>query len=214
MISSKQEYLDILRTCLKNHDQVEDILLEYEQHLTDLLDEVCNCPCMTEKEAMHVVIERLGTPAEMAALYEEERTVTPARTKWIFFFVNFFFFAAGIILTVFYHSLSSPTVKQLWFFLTSIPFFLIFLYLFYWLLLGYEVGKEFGLGGKKLLKRTFYIALAPNLFLMVMVVFRIIPASVFAPLLTGEFTVICIISTILLYPISILGFRYGATKSI
>lgn len=214
MISSKREYLGILRVCLKNHERAEDILLEYEQHLTDLLEEICTSQGISEIEAMEHVITRLGPPKDMAALYSEELTVTASKTKWIFFFGNFFFFAAGLILTLFYHSIPSPTVKQLWFFLTSIPFLLIFLYLFYWLLLGYEVGKEFGLGGKKLLKRTFYIAVAPNLFLMVTVVFHIIPPSVFAPLLTSEFTVVCIICTILLYPISILGFCYGTTKSI
>ncbi|MFP9126333.1 HAAS signaling domain-containing protein [Niallia sp. BSM11] len=213
MISSKQEYLDILRACLENYERVEDILLEYEQHLTDLIAEISSLG-ISEAEAMEQVIARIGKPKDMAALFSEERTITASRTKWIFFFGNFIFFAAGLILTVFYHSIPSPTVKQLWFFLTSIPFLIIFLYLFYWLILRFEVGKEFGLGGKKLFKRTFYIALMPNLFLMMMVVLRIIPPAVFAPLLTNEFTDVCIVFTILFYPVSILGFRYGTTKSI
>ena len=107
-------------------------------------------------------------------------------------------------MTVFYQCIPSPTVHQLWFFFDKISVFIAFFYLFYWLLLGYEVGIEFGLGGKKLLKNTFYIALAPNLFLMVMALFRIIPPFVFALLLTSEFTAVCIYFTILLYPISIL----------
>ena len=214
MIYSKESYMKQLRDLLKDHDQTEEICIEYELHLSDLLEDILLEKQCIEKEAMVAVVERFGTPEEIAALYQEELTMTAKKTQWNFFFANLLFFVAGIGLTVIYHHLSNPTISNLWLFLTSIPFFLILLYLFFWLLLGYEVGKEFGLGGKKLLMRTFVVSLVPNLLLMCFVVFKIIPLSVFDPLLTPEFILICIVFTIILYPICFLAFRFGTTRSI
>ncbi|WP_445490957.1 HAAS signaling domain-containing protein [Niallia sp. 03133] len=214
MIASKQEYLHSLRKKLKNNKDQDEIVLEYDHHLSDLLEELYLKHQLDEKAAMILVLDRFGTPEEIAQLYTEELVVTENKTKWIFFFGNLFFFTGGICLTIFYHFLSFPSIRRLWTFLTSIPFYLILLYLFFWLLLGYEVGKEFGLGGKKLLKKTFYISLAPNLLLMILVVFRIIPLTVFDPLLTPNFILLCIGATFFLYPISILGFRFGTIRSV
>ncbi|WP_400241594.1 hypothetical protein AB3U99_13110 [Niallia sp. JL1B1071] len=214
MIYSKASFMKQLRELLKVHDQSEEICREYELHLTDLLEDILLEEQCTEKKAMLIALEKLGTPEEIAALYQEELTMTAKNTQWNFFFANLFFFAGGIGLTVIYHHLSNPAISKLWLFLTSIPFFLILLYLFFWLLLGYEVGKEFGLGGKKLLVKTFSISLIPNLMLMCSVVFNIIPLSLFDPLLTPEFILICIAFTIILYPICFLAFRFGTTKSI
>lgn len=213
MITSKEEYLEILRLKLQNHVSLNEILIEYDHHISDMLLELTHTN-ITEKEAMMTIIHRLGTPEEMAHLYQEELTVTKTNTKWIFFLGNLFFFIGGIALTFIYHYVSVPSVTKIWYFLTSIPFYLIVLYLFFWLLLGYEVGKEFGLSGRKLLHKTFYLSLLPNLTLMMLVVFRIIPMAVFAPLLTQEFIYVCIIATVFLYPISFLGFRFGTTRSI
>ncbi|MFT8320454.1 MAG: hypothetical protein ABF649_06065 [Bacillus sp. (in: firmicutes)] len=214
MIASKQEYLVLLHKRLKHNDNQDEIVLEYDLHLSELLEDIYMEKQLEEKEAMAIVLERFGEPEEIAQLYAEEQTVTANKTKWIFFFGNLVFFTGGICLTIFYHYLSFPLIRKLWAFLVSIPFYLIVLYLFFWLLLGYEVGKEFGLGGKKLLKKTFYISLAPNLLLMMLVIFRIVPSTVFDPLLTPDFILICIVATFFLYPISILGFRFGTTRSI
>ncbi|MGP7815647.1 hypothetical protein [Niallia sp. 01092] len=214
MIASKQEYLHLLQKKLKNNVNQYEIVLEYDHHLSELLEDIYIEQRLEEKDAMNIVLNKFGTPDEIAQLYAEELTVTASKTKWIFFFCNLFFFIGGICLTIFYHYLSFPFIKKMWAFLTSIPFYIILLYLFFWLLLGYEVGKEFGLGGKRLLKKTFYISLAPNLLLMMLVVFRIIPIEVFAPLLTPDFILLCIAATFFLYPISILGFRFGTTRSV
>ncbi|EOR23024.1 permease prefix domain 1-containing protein [Niallia alba] len=214
MIASKESYMQQLRDLLKEHEQSEEICREYELHLADMLEDIVLEKQYTEQEAITIAIERLGFPKEIAALYQEELTMTAKKTQWNFFFANLFFFVGGIGLTVIYHHLSNPTISKLWLFLTSIPFFLIILYLFFWLLLGYEVGKEFGLGGKKLLMKTFCISLVPNLLLMCSVVFKIIPSTIFDPLLTPEFILICISFTIMLYPICFLAFRYGTTRSV
>ena len=214
MISSLEEYLKHLRNELKEHAQVEEICLEYELHISDMLEDIYikrGCP---ETEAMKFVSERLGTPKDIAEMFQKVTSMTANKTKWIFFFANMFFFVGGISLTIFYHQLSIPTISKLWTFLTSIPFVLIMLYLAFWLLLGYEVGKEFGLGGQKVLTKTFLLSLVPNLLLMCLVVFRIVPVSIFAPLLTPEFILICIAFTVILYPICFLGFRFGTTRSV
>lgn len=79
----------------------------------------------------------------------------------------------------------------------------------FWALLGYEIGKGFGHNGRVLLNKTFLLSLIPNLILMVLTVFQIIPHSWFAPLLTKTFIIACIIFTIILYPISWIGYRWG-----
>lgn len=214
MIYSKDSFMKQLRELLKNHNQSEEICMEYEHHLTDLLEDILLSEQCTVKEAILIAVEKLGTPQEIAALYQEELTMTAKNTQWNFFLANLIFFTGGIGLTIIYHHISNPIISRLWLFLTSIPFFLIVLYLFFWLLLGYEVGKEFGLGGKKLLIKTFCISLIPNIALMCSVVFNIIPITFFDPLLTPEFILICIAFTIILYPICFLAFRFGTTKSI
>lgn len=214
MISSKESFMEQLRDLLINHEQSEEISMEYELHLADMLEEIILEKQCSEEEALIFAIDRLGTPLEIAALYHEELNMTAKKTQWNFFIANLFFFVGGIGLTVIYHRLSNPTISKLWSFLTSIPFLLIMLYLFFWLLLGYEVGKEFGLGGKKLLLKTFCISLVPNLLLMCSVVFKIIPLTIFDPLLTPEFVLICTSFTIILYPICFLAFRYGTTRSV
>ncbi|MCM2533169.1 hypothetical protein NDK43_13145 [Neobacillus pocheonensis] len=105
-------------------------------------------------------------------------------------------------------------VNGIWSHLTSIPTLIALLYLFFWALLGYEIGKGFGHSGRRLLKKTFLLSLIPNILLMVLTVLRIIPHAWFDPLLTDQFVIACIIFTIILYPISWLGYRWGKKASI
>ncbi|GKU80734.1 hypothetical protein [Niallia sp. NCCP-28] len=214
MISTQKEYIDLLREHLEKNSNKEEILLEYEVHLAEMHTEIYSKKQISEQEAMKLIIERFGLPEEIAEIYKEESAVTAEKTKWLFFISNLFFFISGVGLTVIYHQLSNPSIHKVWAFLTSIPFTIICLYCFFWLLLGYEVGKEFGLGGRKLLQKTFSISLIPNLLLMVLIVFQIIPISVFDPLLSEQFIFICIGATFFLYPITVVGFRFGTTKSV
>jgi hypothetical protein len=214
MIQSKQDYLYAIQKTIGKHPEAGEILNELELHLNELLSHFVLSEGLNEKEAMKKIIEQVGPPQQLAALYEQELRVTPSKTTWTFIAVNLFFFVAGVLLTVAYHIYPDSFVPRIWSFLTSIQSLLIILYMFFWAVLGYEIGKEFGISGKPLLRRTFYFSLVPNLTLMALVLFKIVPHYWFAPLLTPTFIGVCILCTILLFPISIAGFKWGISRSI
>ncbi|MDG5786758.1 hypothetical protein QA612_04585 [Evansella sp. AB-P1] len=214
MILSKQGYLDKLKKELKKTPDSDEIVHEMDVHLSDVLTEIYTIENVSEKEAMKKLIDRVGTPREVASYYHQELQITPAKTQWTFIGINLFFFVMGVTLTAFYQFTPSHIGNQIWLFLTSIPMIIMLLYMFFWLLLGYEIGKEFGYAGKGLLFKTFYFTLVPNLLLMTLVVFRIIPLGWFDPLLSQPFIYACIACTILLYPISYSGYRWGIRRSI
>lgn len=213
MIPSKQAFLDELGSHLEAHPEKSDILNEYACHIDDLLTELKgeNVP---EEQRMALVVDRLGSPEEIADSWKSELTVTPGRTKWLFFLFNLCFFIGGALLTLTYHLADWDWVKVVWDALTSIPFIIMFVYSLFWGLLGYEIGKEFGPGGKSLLKKTFIISLLPNLIMMAITVFKIIPYEWFNPLLSASFIVICIVLTLLLIPVVWIGFLWGKRVSI
>ncbi|WP_078380481.1 DUF1700 domain-containing protein [Sutcliffiella halmapala] len=214
MIQSKQAYLEELHKELKKLPNCEELLREYDLHLSEMLADLIEIEGLEEKEAMGKIVLRFGAPKDIAACYKENLDITPTKMKWTFISVNLFFFISGISLTVMYNLLPFPFISILWNILTSIPTLLILLYMFFWVLLGYEIGKEFGLGGRKLLRNTFYFSLIPNLVLMLLVIFRVVPESWFGPLLTPSFIAICIVCTLILFPISYAAYRWGTIRSI
>ena len=197
---------------LGNHQDKEDILLEYESHIDEILIE--SLDCSNEDEIMKRIVSRLGTPEEIAELWKEELSVTPSNMKWLFILMNILFFGGGSLLTLAHNLFQWEWLNIIWSYLTAIPTLIAFLYMFFWALLGYEIGRGFGHGGRGLLKKTFLLSLIPNLILMFLTVFEIIPHSWFAPLLTKTFIIACIIFTIFLYPISWIGYRWGRKASI
>ncbi|MBD8069032.1 permease prefix domain 1-containing protein [Bacillus sp. PS06] len=214
MIQSKKDYINDLSKELKSHPNCEELLQEIDSHISEMIEELCLNQSLDEQAAIKEVQTKFGTPKEVAGTYHQELEVTPTKTQWTFILMNSLFFIGGIILTVLYHLLPIPMISHTWSFLTGIPIIIMLLYMGFWALLGYEIGKEFGFGGMKLLVRTFYISLLPNLFLMVLVLFRIVPTSWFDPLLSPAFIAACIVGTIVLYPISYVSFRWGTVKSI
>ncbi|KAB7673168.1 hypothetical protein [Bacillus sp. B1-b2] len=213
MITTREEYIKQLRQLLKKQKYSEDICTEYNRHIYDLLEEICQEKACREEEAMKIVLEKLGSPTAIASIYQVI-SLTPNKSHWMFFLANLCFFISGCLLTVIYHLFPVPIINKLWMALTSSPSILIILYFIYWLFVGYELGKEFGLGAKKILIRTFFFSLIPNVLLMSFIIFRIIPITIFAPLLTPEFILICIVFTVSLYPISFVGFRFGILRSV
>jgi hypothetical protein len=207
----KSEFLDELSQRLGNHEEKDSILLEYELHLDEMIAELMNC---NMEDARKVVFSRLGTPQEIAVMWKEELSVTPSNMKWIFVFLNFLFFAGGSILTVAHNVFDWKWLGTVWGHLTSIPVIISFVYMFFWALLGYEIGRSFGQKGKGLVKRTFLLALVPNLSLMVLTVTGIIPHQWFHPLLTETFIAACILFTALLYPVSLIGYQWGRRASV
>ncbi|MCQ6279139.1 hypothetical protein [Bacillus sp. EB600] len=207
----KSRFLDELAKGLEDHQDKENILSEYEIHIDEIFIEILG----EKKEAtMELLISRLGEPNEIAEMWREELSFTPSRMKWLFILFNIFLFAGGSLLTLVHNLYEWKWLSIIWNHLTSIPTMIAFVYLFFWALLGYEIGRGFGHGGRILLRKTFLFSLIPNLMLMVLTVFKIIPHSWFAPLLTKSFIIACILFTIILYPVCILGYRWGKKASI
>ncbi|MBT2658285.1 hypothetical protein J7E81_24090 [Bacillus sp. ISL-18] len=208
----KNDFLRQLDKGLGGHQERQSILLEYESHIDEILLE--SFDCSTEEQVMDRLVSRLGSPAEIAAMWQEELSVTPSNMKWLFILLNIVFFGGGSIITLAHNLYEWSWLTALWSQLTSVRTLIAFLYLFFWALLGYEIGKGFGHGGRTLLRKTFLLSLIPNIILMILTVFDIIPHSWFAPLLTKTFIIACIIFTIILYPVSWLGYRWGRKASI
>lgn len=208
----KSRFLEQLAIGLGKHPDKESILLEYESHIDEIILESLHC--LNEEELMESIVSRLGSPEEIAEAWKEELAVTPSNMKWLFILMNILFFVGGSLLTLVHNLYQWTWLTTIWEHLTAIPTLIAFLYMFFWALLGYEIGKGFGHGGRKLLKKTFLLSLIPNLLLMILTVFEIIPHSWFAPLLTKTFIIACIIFTVILYPISLLGYRWGRKASI
>ncbi len=81
MFRSIEEYLDQLRTELKGCDPatIQDALSDAEEHLRTALDQALEDQTdRSATEALQLVLEQYGTPAEVAAAYKEiETRVTP-----------------------------------------------------------------------------------------------------------------------------------------
>ncbi|OLS36844.1 hypothetical protein [Bacillus sp. MRMR6] len=208
----KNRFLEELGQLLGSHQDKEEILLEYESHIDEILVE--SYDCQDENAFFERINTRLGSPEEIAEMWKQELSVTPSHMKWLFIFLNILFFGGGSLLTLAHNLYEWKWLSVVWSHLTAIPTLIAILYLFFWALLGYEIGKGFGHGGKVLLRKTFLLSLIPNLVLMVLTVFEIIPHKWFAPLLTKTFIIACIFFTMILYPISLLGYRWGKKASI
>jgi len=208
----KNEFLTSLSKRLGDHPDKHSILTEYDAHLDELLGELYHLT--DESEMRSYIYSRFGTPEEIAAMWKEELSVTPSNMKWLFILVNILFFAGGGALTLAHNVLDWNWLTSLWYKVTSFPILIAFVYMLFWALLGYEIGRGFGHKGKKLMTRTFILALIPNLILMVLTVFHIIPHEWFYPLLQETFIGLCILLTILLYPLCLISYRWGKKASI
>ncbi len=213
MIQLKTEFLAELDRHLGKHADKDKILTEYDIHITEMLEDLSDTPG-GEEEVISELYSRLGTPQEIAASWREELATTPMKTQWVFISANLLFFVGGIILTLVHNLFEFPFVDMAWQSLTSIPAVIIFLYLFFWALLGYEIGKGFGHKGRRLMKKTFILSILPNLILMNLTLLKLIPHDWFQPLLSPPFIVFCILFTALLYPVCWIGYRWGKKASI
>lgn len=208
----KNEFLAELSSKLGNHPERDSIIEEYEVHLDELL--ITLYKLEDDTEIREHIFSRFGTPEEIASMWMEELSVTPSRMKWLFVAVNILFFGGGATLTLAHNLFDWGWLTKLWSLLTSIPILIAFIYLFFWALLGYEIGRSFGHKGRSILKKTFLLALIPNLTLMVLTVFRIIPHEWFSPLLTETFIMLCIVLTCFLYPVCLISYKWGKRASI
>lgn len=208
----KNEFLAELASYLEYHHEKEEILQEYDAHLEELLGSLEHLK--TKEEVLANVYSKFGEPKEIAEVWREELSVTPSNMKWLFIAVNILLFGGGALLTLAHNVFNWQWLTLLWTQLTSFPVLIALIYMFFWALLGYEIGKGFGHKGHSLMKKTFLLALIPNIILMVLTVFRIIPREWFSPLLSETFILLCIVLTILLYPLCLLSYRWGKKASV
>ena len=117
-------------------------------------------------------IQGSGHLKRLPSMWREELSVTPSNMKWLFIAVNILLFGGGSVLTLAHNLFDWNWLTTLWDQLTSFPILIALIYMFFWALLGYEIGRGFGYKGKKIMKRTFFLALIPNITLMVLTVFQ------------------------------------------
>ncbi|WP_249871473.1 HAAS signaling domain-containing protein [Oceanobacillus saliphilus] len=209
-MSLAEQFLQDLDKEIGNHPDKQEILAEYELHVVELLNDMP----VNETNTYEELTKRMGTPSEIAKIWHQEESVTPKKTQWLFVLLNISIFIGGILLTLSNHVFHWGWAERLWAALTDATFIIMVVYASFWGLLGYEIGKEFGYGGFKLLNKTFIVSLLPNLILMYLSVFKLLPYEWFQPFLNIPFILLCIIFTGMLYPISWIGYRWGRKISV
>ncbi|MEC5425530.1 hypothetical protein QGM71_18790 [Virgibacillus sp. C22-A2] len=210
MSVAEQKFIQELDKEIGNRADKQTILADYEAHIYELLNEAT----IDEENEYEELVARLGSPRDIAELWAQEASITPKKTQWLFVVINSLFFVGGVLLTIFYNVFHWNWLEVLWAGLTEITSIIMLVYIFFWGLLGYEIGKEFGHSGRKLLRKTFMISVIPNVLLMYIITFKLIPYEWFQPLLSVRFIILCIICTALLYPVSMLGYKWGRKTSV
>ncbi|MDY0407039.1 hypothetical protein P5G51_018355 [Virgibacillus sp. 179-BFC.A HS] len=210
MNKGAKHFMQELSIALGNHPEKQSILLEYESHIAALIQD----GVIKNDESADAIQSVLGTPKNIAAAWRQEVGITSQGAKWLFIWCNICLFIGGILLTAGYHLFDWQWLSILWKNLADASFPIMIGYTIFWILLGFEMGKEFGYTGRRLLKRTFAVAIIPNLILMVLVVLKIIPSVWFDPLLSAPFIVFCVIFTGIFYPICLAGYHWGRKMSV
>jgi hypothetical protein len=202
--TTKKEFLSELDRLLPATVNKREIVREWDLHINEALEE------SDESE----VIMNLGDPADIA---KEYRNNTPIQKNWIIpFYIgcNALFFITGSLLTLAYHMTDHVIATLIWETLVMIAPGIIAGYLLFWVFLGFEIGRTYGMKGRKLLTKTVLLSMLPNVLLMVLTLYEWIPTNLFSPLLTPMFVLICVIFTFLLYPICRLAYRVGISRSL
>ncbi|MUK89374.1 hypothetical protein GMD78_13480 [Ornithinibacillus sp. L9] len=210
MTDGGQQFLQELAKEIGNHPEKLSILEEYEVHISDLIQE----ESIPTDQVYEQLLIRLGTPKEIASMWKQESRITPRKTQWLFVILNSLLFIGGGILTLSYNVLDWNWIEWLWASLTDISIIIMLIYILFWGLLGYEIGREFGHRGRELLRKTFFISVIPNFVFMYLIIFKLIPHEWFQPLLNVPFMVACIVLTAFLYPVSWIGYRWGRKASV
>lgn len=207
MIQSKETYLQRLAQSLPITVNKEDIIREYDLHIEDKLADQPHL-------ALEDVLEQLGDPVELAEQYEDGEPIAKGFVSNHFVFCNLLFFLIGGLLTVCYHLFEGSILSDAWGLLAQIPLTIVVVYTVFWMVLGFEIGREYGLVGKEVFSKTVFLCLVPNVLLMILTLFKCIPTEWFQPILTPAFIVICVIMTIMIYPISKVFYYLGVYRSV
>ncbi|MFD2043255.1 hypothetical protein ACFSTA_02530 [Ornithinibacillus salinisoli] len=210
MTDGTKQFLQELAEEIGDHPEKKSVMEEYEVHIAELIQD----ESIQEDKVYEQLLIRIGTPEEIAGMWKQESSITPRKTQWLFVLLNSALFIGGGILTISYNVLHWDWIELLWEALTNISIIIMLIYILFWGLLGYEIGREFGHRGRKLLRKTFIISVIPNFILMYLIIFKFIPHEWFQPLLNVPFMVACIVLTAFLYPVSWLGYRWGRKASV
>lgn len=210
MEDGEKRFLQELIAEIEDCSEKDSIIQDYKDHIEELLREQS-----VEKEYIYqFLIEKIGHPEEIGQLWKEEIRLTPHNMQWLFVILNLFILIGGTIFILSYSYFSWAWLQKLWHLLHDISFLLIFIYILFWALLGYEMGREFGHRGARLLKRTFFIAIFPNMLVIYLMVLKILPYERFEAFLKLPFIMIFIIFILILYPVSWFGYLWGKKRSV
>lgn len=208
MNEDAQRFIQELEIELDGQTDKASIVAEYKMHIHDMQEE------NMDEINYDQLVARLGTPREIAKLWKQETGITPRKTQWLFVILNVAIFIGGTIIMVGYHFFDWVWLAGIWHTIMNVPILVIFVYLLFWALLGYELGKEFGHRGLRLLQRTFLIAIIPNVVFIYLVLFKLLPIVWISSFLTNSFMLTSVVFTIILYPVSLLGYYWGKKVSV
>lgn len=211
MITIKEEYLEKVKKALGDQPNASEICDEISSHIAEAANEKMLAG-VNELEAHTAVLDELGEPSELANCF---CLPSDKKQKTIYFILlNWCFFLGGILLTVGHHVLHHWGIHYLWMVLENLSLLLLLSYSVYWVYVGFYIGKQFGPNGKRVVNRTIFHALIPNFVLMMLVLFDLIPRSLFSTLLSPTFLIICVIATILFYPIGKIAYKFGILQGL
>lgn len=199
------QYIEQLEKELRQHPDRTEIIAEITVHMKEEMS-AQNLP---EKEAMAIIINKFGSPQELAGSFRQASLPSPQQVKVLFILFNIGVFIVGIAITFGHHLGNLSFFHWAWGALAQNSWWVLMTYTAYWILIGYHLGKEFGSQGKKLLTETVRLTIISNLFFMMIVLYGIMPIEWFRLFLTAPFFGACLIATILFYPISQAGFYLG-----
>lgn len=209
MKEDAQRFIRELEIELEGQKDKESIVADYEMHIAEMQEAEG-----FDQVSYELLVMRLGTPQEIAKIWQQETGITPRKTQWLFVLLNMAIFIVGSLAMLSYHLFSWVWLSRLWQAIMTVPMLVLFVYLIFWALLGYEFGKEFGHRGLRLLRRTFLIAIIPNILFIYLVLFKLLPIHWLSPLLTNSFIGTTVVFTSILYPVSLLGYHWGKKVSI
>ena len=201
----KQDYLHDLKLALQNHPEIEDIYNEISTHIEDSIKDKM-LTGISEREATEEVLHNMGNPLELGKSFMQ-----PPRSRKMIHLIllNWAFFVCGLFITLCNHLSDWTIVNDTWTYLSEKSHFILLLYSMYWIYLGYTIGKHFGPNGKKMVNKTMMWAYIPNLLLMIITLFHVIPNDIFSPFLNPVFIAVCVVVTVLFYPLSKFAFKIG-----
>lgn len=211
MLIMKMEYLEKVKKALGSYQNSLEAYNEIFSHIEEaakekMLTGIC------EHDAYKAVFHELGDPIELVRSFYP--TSEKSQKPIYFILLNWCFFFIGSFLTVGHRVFDFWLIHNTWMVLENLSLLLLLSYSFYWFYLGFVFGKQFGPKGKRIVNRMILWSLLPNFILMTLVLLNILPKDYFATLLSPMFLLLCVITTMLYYPISQLAYKFGIVNGL